>query len=158
MAFPDDPLPDPSTWFSMQLITAAMIKQQIIDPLNLLRLIAVDSGPQTTGGMNATAATGWGTVTENWRKFGPFVEVAFTAIRTGAAITANSAGNITDSVVLTISGTGYVPVVPRYGAFSASSTSGGVILNPTNLVITDAHPTSVINTGDAVRASFVYTA
>ena len=111
----------------------------------------------TTSG--ATAATGWTLTTFEARRFGPSTVVRLALTRTGATITANSAGNITDTLACTLPGL----VSPTSGAIQGSYDKAGIadgnltIGTDGTVTLKTLSPTATIVAGEVVSltASFM---
>jgi hypothetical protein len=100
----------------------------------------------------ATAATGWTVNNFEVRACGPMVMVRAVATRTGATITANSAGNITDSLVLTLPA-GWEPDIPIAGSYDRASVADGCVVIGTDGTVTlkSLSPTATIDTTGQIQ-------
>jgi hypothetical protein len=96
----------------------------------------------------AIAAAGWTVNNFEIRACGPMVMVKALATRTGAAITANSAGNITDSTVLTLPA-GWEPDITIPGSYDQASVADGCVVINTDgtVVLKSLSPTASIASG-----------
>lgn len=118
-------------------------------------LIASDTGWVT---LSITAGTGF-TATENvYRQWGPIVAIRLMFTRTGAAITANSSGNVGgDPLVCTINTVAVRPDRQQNIIGRCTNTSGSVGVGtsgPVNLL--DLHSNSMLDTNDEIRISATY--
>jgi hypothetical protein len=114
------------------------------------------ASPSDTGwiALGVTAASGYSVTTNQYRHWGPVVSVVIVLTRTGGAFTANSAGNVTDTTLCTITTAAAIPALQTYCAIQCSVTSGSALMNTNGtVVIADMHANSVISTDDVVRIS-----
>lgn len=109
------------------------------------------------------AATGWTTTTFSMVNKAGFVTFNASMTRTGAAITANSIGNITDTVVGTIHGSiaphADFPASPTIiSTYTTGSSDGSISINPDTGVLTilTLSPTATISTSDVITFSYTY--
>ncbi|WP_169596582.1 hypothetical protein [Micromonospora sp. HNM0581] len=116
----------------------------------------IDAGLQV-GEFPWSVSAGWGSAGSSHQLVGASCHVTLTAVRTGAAITANAQGNITDSTVGTIVEESLRPAMTVVQTFRGVTTSGAVQANAAgSVVLLDMHPGSTIGTGDTVTATLVY--
>jgi hypothetical protein len=104
--------------------------------------------------------TGWTVAWSYGRvgKVGPLKLCTFGIIanRTGAAITASSTGNITDSNVVQVPDT-LTPWADWYGTFSTNGVAGTFVLSVGKMLsIVDAYPTASIATGATIQIRTIY--
>lgn len=128
-------------------------------------IAAINARTADTGHVALTKSyySGWkaGTYSDVAQRFGDFIWVRFSVIRTGATLTASTTGSLGDTAVCTLTSTtlqpGYngnnvVGINPGHGAaFGTVDASGAV-------VITCMLPNSVIAKDDEVRFSAVFIA
>lgn len=103
-----------------------------------------------------TAASGW-SVNEavHWR-WGPIVSIAVSLARTGATLTADSAGNIADTAMFTLP-VAFYPPAQWFGSFAASLTGGTYVISTTGQVtMMTAHANSQITNAHTVRVYATY--
>lgn len=107
--------------------------------------------------LGTTAAGGYTVTTTLYRHWGPVVSILIVLTRTGGSFTANSAGNVTDTTLCTITTATALPQNQTYAAIQMSVTSGSALINTNGtVVIADMHANSVISTDDVVRISTTY--
>ncbi|TDB80959.1 hypothetical protein [Micromonospora sp. KC721] len=100
---------------------------------------------------------GWAAAGNSYRIVGSRIELSINLTRTGAAITASALGNITDTLIVTLSNRAFRPSITKNFMFRSSVTSGAALLSTSGQVILlDMHPTSSISTNDTVRLSVDY--
>ena len=132
-----------------------------------VRIAAVESSvagleaasPSDTGwiALGVTAAGGYSVSTSLYRHWGPVVSILIVLTRTGGNFTANSAGNVTDTTLCTVTTTTARPQNQTYTAIQMSVTSGSALVNTNgSIVIADMHANSVITTDNVVRISTTY--
>ena len=101
--------------------------------------------------------SGWNVTDVRARTWGPFTEIRGQFYRTGSPITAQSAGNITDTVICSVPPQHRPKDLAVIGIFSATYTSGSMVLAPNGEIsIMDAHSASVIDDGHRLRFSISY--
>lgn len=117
----------------------------------------------TTATSSITPAAGWTTTTYSSVSKANILTFNASMTRTGAAITANSIGNITDTAVGTIT-----PSLAPHADFPASPTmiatyttgasDGSISLNPDTGVMTilTLSPTATISTNDVITFTYTY--
>lgn len=100
---------------------------------------------------------GWAQEDNAYRIVGSRIELNVNVRRTGAAITATALGNITDTLMVTLTDPQFRPAMPKHHLFRSSVTSGSAVLNTNGqLTLLDMHSTSSIATNDIVRVSIDY--
>ncbi|MFE4423102.1 hypothetical protein [Streptomyces sp. NPDC056817] len=103
-----------------------------------------------------TMATGWTLVGFAARRTHRIVAMTITVNRSGADITANSAGNITDEVLCTLP-TGWRPLVDTEAPASDGYGSGGAVLTTNgNVSLRTWSATGVLTNGRNVRLTATY--
>lgn len=107
--------------------------------------------------LGVTPAGGYDVTTSLYRHWGPVVSIHIILTRTGGNFPANSAGNVTDTTLCTVTTTAARPSQTTYAAIQATVTSGTALLNTNGaVVIADMHSNSVITTDDVVRIMTTY--
>jgi hypothetical protein len=107
--------------------------------------------------LSTTAAAGYTVTTTRYRHWGPVVSIDIVLTRTGGAFAANSAGNVTDTLLCTVNTTTARPVNQTYTAIQMTVTSGSAIVNTTGtILIADMHANSLVSTDDLIRISTTY--
>ncbi|MDG4796967.1 hypothetical protein [Micromonospora sp. WMMD1082] len=110
-----------------------------------------------TNELAVTYAPGWAQEDNSYRIVGSRIELNLNVRRTGAAITASALGNITDTLMVTLTDPRFRPTMPKHHLFRSSVTSGSAVLDTLGqLTLLDMHSTSVIATNDIVRVSVDY--
>jgi hypothetical protein len=120
------------------------------------RLTALETRVANQTIQGITAASGW-SVNEafHWR-WGPIVSIAVSLARTGATLTADSAGNIADTAMFTLPAAFYPPA-QWFGSFAASLTGGTYVISTTGLAtMMTAHANSTITNARTVRVYATY--
>lgn len=116
--------------------------------------------PSDTGwlALTTTPAAGYSTTSAVYRRWGPVTGIRVQYERTGAAVTATSAGNIVgDPLICTITNADARPDQQQLVLLHCSVTSGGATINTDGTInVTDLHSDSSINTNDFVRVSVTY--
>lgn len=109
--------------------------------------------------LGVTAATGFSLVKSQYRTIGKKMWLSLQLSRTGTAITASAAGNISDTDIATITDVSHRPAINWFGTFRSTLTGGACQVEPTTGVVTivDAHSGGSISTGDNVYAFAAYT-
>lgn len=118
----------------------------------------VPSSPAWVGitdpdGLSGTSVKG------GMRKVGNLVELRFRATRGGATLTANSQGNIGDSLLANITNTAFRPAGTVYGTFDFGPTmgTGGFRVQPDGAIyVVDAYPNAKINSGSTIQCGVNY--
>lgn len=107
--------------------------------------------------LEVTPAGGYDVTTSLYRHWGPVVSIHIILTRTGGNFPANSAGNVTDTTLCTVTTTTAQPSQTTYAAIQCTVTSGTALLNTNGaVVIADMHSNSVITTDDVVRIMTTY--
>lgn len=118
------------------------------------------STPTDTGwqSLSITPASGWAESESIARQWGPIISIRVQLQRTGSPIVANSVGNVVgDPEMFFIDAAGARPDREQNTIFQASVTSGACTLFANgNVVITDAHTNSTIDTDNFVRVTHTY--
>jgi hypothetical protein len=117
------------------------------------------TSPTDTGwiALTVAAASGYSVTTSLYRQWGPVVSVHIVLTRTGGAFAANSAGNVTDTILCTINTVEARPSQTTYCAVQCSVTSGTVVANTSGtILIADMHSTSTVSTDDILRIDNTY--
>lgn len=118
------------------------------------------SSPSDTGWipLSLTLGTGFALSESNYRQWGPIVTVRIILVRTGADITANSAGNVGgDPLIATISNVDARPDRQRNVLARCMITSGSVTIGTSGVIqLTDLHSNSSLRTDDDIRVSDTY--
>lgn len=116
--------------------------------------------PNDTGwlSMGITLASGFVLVDSIYRQWGPVLSIRVVLERTGADITANSAGNVGgDPQLFTINDAALRPTNQRYTIARCTNTSGAVQLASTGSVnLVDLHANSSLATGNEIRLTDTY--
>lgn len=121
--------------------------------LNGLTVAANWSGLTDSNGVSGSTLTG------GMRKVGSHVELRFRATRSGTTLTANSQGNIGDTLVCTINNTAFRPAGNIYGTFDIGPGmgTGGCRIEPSGAVyIVDAYPSAKITSGSRIQIGVNY--
>lgn len=114
-----------------------------------------------------TVASGWSSISDSngntgstikggMRKVGSHVELRFRATRSGAVLTANSQGNIGDTLVATINNTAFRPSGNIYATYDIGpgvGTGGCRIQSDGSVFVVDAYPSARINPGNQIQIS-----
>lgn len=116
---------------------------------------ASDTGWQN---LNVSMASGFSLNSAQARQWGPIMSVTVDATRTGADITANSAGNVVgDPTICTITSSLARPDRLQRVLIQCTVTSGaGSITTAGVVLITDLHSNSSLRTDDGVRVTSTY--
>jgi hypothetical protein len=108
-------------------------------------------------------ATGWTTTTFSYVWKSHILTMSASMTRTGAAITANSVGNITDTTVGTINASiaphADFPASPTLiSTYTTGAADGSISLNPDTGVFTilTLSPTATISTNDVITFTYTY--
>lgn len=115
--------------------------------------------PSDTGwvALNVAPAGGYSVVQAIYRRWGPVASIYIQLQRTGGAFPANSAGNVTDTVICTINDVDLRPSQLTHATVRITLTSGTVDMATNGVVtIVDMHANSVISTNDNVRLAHTY--
>ncbi len=106
--------------------------------------------------MSWTIAAGWTLTSVAYRLFGPHVSIAWSATRTGATLTGNAAGNITDTNIFTAIPAAIRPTqANRSGVFE--NVSGYWYVTPAGLILAAGlHATATIAASDVISGSIDY--
>lgn len=111
--------------------------------------------PETTSS-GATAATNWSVSAFNATKWGPIIVGLLSFARTGADITPDSAGNITDTLAATLP-SGWRPSITWYAACGDGFSDGEARIDTDGTVTLRSWiPGGVVTTGRTLRLSFCY--
>lgn len=116
-------------------------------------------------GSNFSLASGWSTLVDpngvgsgsslagGIRLVGKQLELRFRVNRTGSTLTADSSGNLADTLVCTINTAAYQPASPIYDNFYVIGVRQGTVRLGTDgtVAITDMVPNGTISTGDTVQ-------
>lgn len=118
---------------------------------------ATFAGTSSTSTSNFTAGAGFTTVSWSSKVVAGVASVTVTAQRTGADITATSAGNIADTLVGTLNAS-FRNTLGWVGSYDKGGTADGsiTILADGTCTLKTLSPTAVIGTGDNVTFSFTY--
>lgn len=133
----------------------------VLNNLNISsRLTTLETLTSDTGWQSAMSAngSGWSVTLHRYRTFGgkvTFLEVD--SVRTGAAISADAQGNMSDSVVGTLFSAA-LPFATWYGIYDGADMSGAFSVQTSNgqLIVRDGHPNSDIDTNDNCRFRACY--
>jgi hypothetical protein len=118
------------------------------------------TSPSDTGwlAMATTTAVGFSAVSAVYRRWGPVTGIRVECERTGAAIVANSSGNVAgDPAIFTIDTIEARPDREQLLLLQCTLTSGGSRLGTNGVfTVTDLNSSSSIATNDLVRVSATY--
>jgi hypothetical protein len=117
------------------------------------------ASPSDTGwlALGVTPAAGFIATLQLYRRWGPMTSIKIDLERTGAPITATSAGNIADTDACTITTVAARPDQDTYCLFNGSVTSGALRMTPAGVcTLVDMYPTSTIATNGPVRIVHTY--
>lgn len=144
---------DPTENSSIVQLSADIV--QVVGTLEVGGPVNATTTVATSG---TSAAAGWSLAAFEGRQFGPVVMVRLTMTRTGAAITADAAGNIGDSLVATLPGA-WSPVSGTcQGSYDKGGVADGSVSIGTDGKITlkTLSPTASIATSDTVSIAMTF--
>ncbi|WP_205327560.1 hypothetical protein [Glycomyces sp. YM15] len=120
------------------------------------RLNALESRIAQQPIQGITAASGWAVSEAAYWRWGPIVSIAVSMSRTGATLTADSAGNIADTAIFTLPAA-FHPPAQWFGSFTASLTGGTYVISTSGLVtMMTAHTNSQITNAHTLRVFTTY--
>lgn len=120
------------------------------------RLTALETRVAQQPIQGITAASGWAVSETAYWRWGPIVSIAVSMSRTGATLTADSAGNIADTAMFTLP-VAFHPPAQWFGSFAASLTGGTYVISTAGLAtMMTAHANSTITNAHTVRVYATY--
>lgn len=121
----------------------------------ILNGASIGAGTGHTSGISITAASGWGSITQDWEILNGWINLELTATRTGADMTGPANGNLSNTLVATLND--HRPPRRQIGSYAPVGGGGETSLNTIGQwILLSLMPSAVIAAGDVVVALFTY--